>query len=157
MPTNVPSKKRAALLRLTARMAEEAEKIGGRMAERRGELGLAQRQVAERMPGSYQGSDISRWERGRHRPESLAEIAEALETDVADLIQGPIAEREKEKPEGSPLDALAAASDLPTEVADALEALRLEMVGMRTQLLAEIAKVQPAPASPQPKSEQRGP
>lgn len=49
LPTNVPSKNRADLLRLAARMTEEAEKIGRRMAERRKELGLTQRGVAERM------------------------------------------------------------------------------------------------------------
>jgi transcriptional regulator with XRE-family HTH domain len=82
-------------------MAEEAEKIGERMRERRTELGLTQRECGERMPGSVQASEWSRWERGLHRSEQLDDVASALETTVADLVAGPLAERTE--PEGNDL------------------------------------------------------
>jgi transcriptional regulator with XRE-family HTH domain len=123
-------------------MAEEMERIGGRMKERREELGLKQREVAERIPGKTESKDISRWENGRHRPESdtLGLIAKALETDISDLYAGPLAGR-KPASTTSPLDALSK-SDLPAEVSEVVEALRVEMVAMRTQLLARIEKGQ---------------
>lgn len=94
-PTNTNLANRAATLRLQLRMAEEARLIGDRMRERRLELELTQRQIAERLPGSTQGADVSRWETGRHRPggDTLDRIADALETTVADLVAGPVAER----------------------------------------------------------------
>lgn len=99
LPSNVPSKNRVELLRLATRMAEEAELIGGRMAELREQLGLTQREVAELLPGSTQGSDVSRWETGKHRPaqETLPHIAKALKTTVADLHLGPLAKRKTPK------------------------------------------------------------
>jgi len=141
---NVPSKNRADLLRLAARMAEEAELIGSRMAERRGELDLTQREVAERMAGSTQGSDVSRWERGKHRPEPLAEIAKALETTVADLISGPLADRKEPETISPGTDLFESLRPDPSlaEVAGAVDALMTEMVATRTQLLARIERAQ---------------
>lgn len=85
-------------------MHTEAELIGGRMTERRKELGLSQRDVADRLPGTTQASDVSRWERGLHRPhgETLAQLAEILETTVADLYAGPLADREPAEPSDTP-------------------------------------------------------
>jgi transcriptional regulator with XRE-family HTH domain len=145
LPINVPSKNRASLLRLATRMAEEAELIGGRMAELREQLDLTQREVAEALPGSTQGSDVSRWETGKHRPaqETLPHIAKILKTTVADLHLGPMAKR-KPKKDDDLMEALSKSSDLPDAVAAAVEALRLEVVATRTQLLAEVGKVQAA-------------
>lgn len=75
---------------------EQAERIGRRMRERRKELGLNQRDVADRTGKvSIDGNTISRWERGRNRPEdgNLDLVAKALETSAADLVAGPEAER----------------------------------------------------------------
>lgn len=139
LPMNVPSKRRADLLRLAARMAEEAELIGRRMAERREELGLTQREVAERMPGSTQASDVSRWERGKHRPEPMPQIAEALETTIADLVSGPLAERKA--PENNDFsDALKASEGSAAENPQTL--LRLE--ALQNRLGAELALVKAA-------------
>lgn len=77
-------------------MAMEAERIGARMRERRTELGLKQREVADRIAGSTEGKDVSRWENGKHRPQgdTLDAIATALQTTVDDLYAGPRADRE---------------------------------------------------------------
>jgi transcriptional regulator with XRE-family HTH domain len=84
-------------------MAVEAERIGARMRERRLELGLKQREVADRIPGSTEGKDVSRWENGKHRPQgdTLEALAQALETDVEDLYAGPMSGR---KPTGETPD-----------------------------------------------------
>lgn len=99
MRTKTDSPNRADLLRLALRMAEEAQLIGGRIRERREELGLKQRELAERLPGKTEGKDVSRWENGRHRPSpnTLAEIAKVLETTVGDLHAGPVKSREAPK------------------------------------------------------------
>lgn len=85
-------------------MAEEAERLGARMRERRKELGLTQREVADLIPGNTEGKDVSRWENGRHRPQgdTLTHIAEALRTDLADLYAGPAADREEQGPAPDP-------------------------------------------------------
>jgi len=144
LPPNVPSKSRAYLLRLAARMAEEAELIGRRMAERRIELGLTQREVAERMPGSTQGSDVSRWARGKHSPEPMPQIAEALATTIADLVSGPLAERAaKEQDAPDLLDKLSEKtsngqlSALRGEVAQ----LGDQIAALETTLLAELGQL----------------
>lgn len=120
-------------------MAEEAQLIGGRMRERRKELGLTQREVAERIPGSTEGKDVSRWEGGHHRPQgdTLGHIATALETTVADLYSGPMADREEQ---GSAPDPFA------TERAGARDLERLEkkvddLVEQVSALGGELARV----------------
>lgn len=149
LPINVPSKNRTELLKLAARMSEEAELIGGRMAELRKQLGLTQREVAEMLPGSTQGSDISRWETGKHRPaqETLPHVAEALKTTVADLHLGPMAARKapkKLKKGEGPFDSLSARDADGT--AEALAAIRELVAGLGAEiegavgLLEQLAK-----------------
>lgn len=130
-------------------MAEEAELIGGRMAELRNQLGLTQREVAEALPGSTQGSDISRWETGKHRPaqETLPHIAKVLKTTVADLHLGPMEKRKVpkglKKGEG-PFDSLSARDTNGT--GEALAAIREQVVGLGAEiegavgLLEQLAK-----------------
>lgn len=104
-------------------MAEEAENFGGRMRERRRELRITQREVAERVEGKTEGKDISRYETGKHLPgpDTRAAIARALDTDLADLYQGPKEKRKKKpKPKASPLDAGGGAAT-PDERIDAIE------------------------------------
>jgi transcriptional regulator with XRE-family HTH domain len=71
-------------------------RVGSRIRQRRQELGLMQRQVAERMAStaaSYQ--HISDWERGVSKPSDryLPELADALETSPAFFFE------EQETPE----------------------------------------------------------
>jgi len=66
--------------------AEMAERVGARMRERREELGLTQAQVALRIAGKATSDQVSRWERGRHQPQDLAPIAQALEVDPSYFI-----------------------------------------------------------------------
>lgn len=95
----MPSTKRADLLRLQLRMSEEARKIGGRIRELRKALPgePSQRELAAQLPGNVQGAEWSRWETGRHAPQSdtLEEIAKLLDTTTADLRWGPLAERKQ--------------------------------------------------------------
>lgn len=87
-------------VRYMARM--QAERVGGRAAELRKELGLTQQEVADRVGGKTTGNDVSRWERGAVYPDQkLDALADALETTAADLIAGPVAER---KPQGDTPD-----------------------------------------------------
>jgi transcriptional regulator with XRE-family HTH domain len=124
-------------------MADETERIGKRMRERRKELRgergeLSQRECAERMPGTVQASEWSRWERGKHRPEELDEVAKALETTVADLVAGPLAEREE--PEDNDLMGKLNGRSAAAEAGD--WTLRLD--ALENQLAAELAEVKAA-------------
>jgi transcriptional regulator with XRE-family HTH domain len=125
-------------------MAEEARLIGARARERRDELGLSQGEVARRMPGSTQGADVSRWERGKHRPQpdALDHLAAALETTVADLIAGPLSERPEKGPTPDPFASLSLDEVEEQEADDAMrEAMRRILAG-QARLLAELGKVQ---------------
>lgn len=55
----------------------------------------SQAEMAARLPGNVQGAEWSRWETGRHLPESdtLVEIATLLQTTTADLRAGRSDER----------------------------------------------------------------
>lgn len=103
------------------------------MRERRQELGLKQREVAERIPGKTESKDVSRWESGHHLPQSdtLGRIADALETTIADLRAGPLAERPEKGPTPDPLaggdsamaETLARINEKLEEVSDQVELL----------------------------------
>lgn len=91
MPPKTDSPNRAALLRLAAQMAEEAERFGAAIKHYRENARLTQRELAELLPGKTEGKDISRYERGHHMPgaDTRAAIATALGIEVADLYAGP--------------------------------------------------------------------
>lgn len=76
-------------------MAEHIERFGGRMRERREELGLTQSQLARLLSGDPDAAQVSRWERGKHDPsaERKEDIAAALTITIADLMAGPLADR----------------------------------------------------------------
>ena len=61
------------------------KRVGERIRERRDELGLSQRELAEQLPGKADGNQVSKWERGLHRPsdDTLEHIAKILSVDVA--------------------------------------------------------------------------
>jgi transcriptional regulator with XRE-family HTH domain len=68
--------------------AEHVARIGARIRERRDELNLTQRELADLIPGKADGNQVSKWERGEHRvsDDTLEHIAAALQTDVAYFI-----------------------------------------------------------------------
>lgn len=119
-------------------MAEEAEMIGKRIRERRDELKLTQRQLADALPGKTESKDISRWENGRHlpHPATLAAVAKALDTTVYDLRAGPLEDRKAPKP--GDLDQLNAdASELR-----ALDAKLDRVLGQVAELAGTVGEVQ---------------
>lgn len=64
---------------------EHVARIGTGMRLRREELGLTQRELADLLPGKSDSNQVSKWERGEHRPndETLEHIALALKVDVS--------------------------------------------------------------------------
>lgn len=125
---------------------EHIEKRAARIAERRGELGLTQEQVADLMqdahkkrnpdagPDKTRGQMVSDWERAVNEPSpaKLELLADALETTVADLNAGPKADRAR-KPATAPDPFVAQqgeppvwAIDLQEKVDQILDALKLE-------------------------------
>jgi transcriptional regulator with XRE-family HTH domain len=65
--------------------AEYVQRMGERIQERRKELGLTQLELALALPGKVGADQVSRWERGIHKPEddTLEEIAVVLKVPVA--------------------------------------------------------------------------
>ena len=79
-------------LRFELMAREHVLRIGARIKDRRDELGLSQKEVADRMPGlAVDGNYISRWERGIVKPgdEHMGDLAKALETTIAALLIDP--------------------------------------------------------------------
>lgn len=75
---------RVAALRLQPMATELAQRVGERIRARREELGLSQRQVADRMPDAVSNQHVSNWERAVNQPSPryLPKLAEALEVDI---------------------------------------------------------------------------
>jgi transcriptional regulator with XRE-family HTH domain len=65
--------------------AEHTARIGSRIKELREERGMAQRELADLLPGKTDSNQISKWERGVHRPgdDALDQIAAALGVDTS--------------------------------------------------------------------------
>lgn len=133
---------RAARLRLAARMAEEAALFGGRLRERRKELKLTQRELADRLPGKTEGKDISRYESGRHLPgqDTRVALAAALETTLADLYSGPEADRPAPGPAPDVLDALSPSAPNAAQLDRIEEKLDLLLEALSDQLGADAAR-----------------
>lgn len=155
----MPFHSKAASLRLAARMAEEAEAIGARIRERREELKLSQRELAEKMDGRTESKDVSRWENGKVLPRSttLSVIAEALGTSVVDLRAGPMADRKE--PEPGDLDQLSpngstgsqgAGGEIAKQLADLAKEVR-QLRAQQTKLLARLAQAEASPQGQQRK------
>lgn len=109
---------------------EQAARVGRRIRERRDELGLTQAEVAARMVDSPSTNDqqVSKWERGEHRPndDNLEILAQALETTLADLVSGPLGERDG-RPAATPDPFASNGGDPYREQLDRIEA-RLKYV-----------------------------
>lgn len=70
--------------RFTLMAAEHVVRMGARIKARREEVGLTQRELAEKIPGKSDGNQVSKWERGEHRvsDDTLEHIARALDVDA---------------------------------------------------------------------------
>jgi transcriptional regulator with XRE-family HTH domain len=107
---------------------------------------MKQRELAElvgtelRRP-TIDGNQVSRWERGEVRPrdETLQAIAKALQTTVADLYAGPVADRPVEDESGEENGSSALGPQLGVEAAliDILEILATKGQAERTAKAAE--------------------
>lgn len=78
----------AARRRFELQVAEYIARIGERIRARREELGLSQGDLARELPGKSDGNQVSRWERGEHKPHSdtLEAIARVLRVDMGYLL-----------------------------------------------------------------------
>jgi transcriptional regulator with XRE-family HTH domain len=81
----MPSPDRLAARRFELMAAEFVQRMGARIAQRRNELGLSQVDVARALPGKVDGSQVSRWERGLHKPgdDTLERLGVILEVPVS--------------------------------------------------------------------------
>lgn len=63
--------------------SEHVKRMGARIKERREELGMTQRQLADAVGGATDGNQVSKWERGANRPTDarLELIARALHVE----------------------------------------------------------------------------
>lgn len=120
--------------------SEHVKRMGSRMRERREELGMTQRQLADLVGGATDGNQVSKWERGANRPTdpTLEKLAGALQVEVSYFHTSPPANGtgdlmnafSGEEPQldriEAKLDAIVAHFGLtiptPSEVADAFEA-----------------------------------
>jgi transcriptional regulator with XRE-family HTH domain len=71
--------------RLVLVVAEQTNLIGRRIAQARTEAGLTQAELAAKVPGKSDGTQMSKWERGVHRPgdDTLEHIAGVLKKEVS--------------------------------------------------------------------------
>jgi len=123
-------------------MAEEhVIAIGARLRARREELHLSQGAVARQLPGTVDGNQVSRWERGVHKPsdETLEHLAKALETEVATFYVDPPPER--------------AAPDLMGTLngngGDPVPALQAQLTRIETMLADLLSRVPAPPEDPE--------
>lgn len=131
--------------------SEHVKRMGARIKDRREELGLTQKQLADLVGGATDGNQVSKWERGANRPTDarLEKIAEALQVQPAyfhtpppaggtgDLMTAFSPERSQLDRIEAKLDAILAHFDLvvptPSEVADVTEAAVLPPDGRPPQ------------------------
>lgn len=73
-------------------MTEFRDRVGDRLRHRRNTAGLTQTQLARKLPGSMDGGQISRWERGESFPTyaNLLALARALGCSEEELLCDPV-------------------------------------------------------------------
>jgi len=100
---------------------EYAALIGARIAEARKTAGLSQRALAEQLPGAIDNTQVSGWERGKHRisDETLVQVATVLKREVAWFYAHPSGEGLESYDE---------------RILRRIEELSQEIVGIRRQL-----------------------
>lgn len=110
--------------------AEHTALIGRRIAEAREDADLTQAELAAKIPGKADGTQISKWERGIHRPgdDTLARIAEATGKPLAWFHTKPA-----EKANGTPalMDAL---DPEPADVVARLDSLEQGLARLEDQM-----------------------
>jgi transcriptional regulator with XRE-family HTH domain len=135
----MPSQDRLAVRRFELVAAEYVQQMGARIAARRQEKGLSQIDVARALPGKVDGSQVSRWERGLHRPsdDTLERLGEILEVPVSYFMAPPA-----EKDNGTP--------DLLGVEPSQLDRMQAELSAVRAllQALATRFEVDAPPAPP---------
>lgn len=89
-PHKTQSAHRAARARFALQMAQQAKKVGDRIAYERDQKGWSKAEMARQMPGTVSGNDVYRWESGKHMPRSdtLDAIADLFGISQADLHAG---------------------------------------------------------------------
>lgn len=140
--TTLVATKREREATFALQMATQARKFGARIAELRIEKRWKQRTLVEKMTAlgdkSLNTNQLSRYENGGAMPgeQRQAWFASALGTTVADLVAGPVEEREE--PEVGDLDQLNAdASELR-----ALDAKLDRVLGQVAELAGAVAGIQ---------------
>lgn len=111
--------------------SEMAALIGARIREAREQKGLSQKDLGNLLPGVVGGDQVSKWERGAHRPhdDTLVAIATALDIDLATLIAPSVKNGSATTPDPFP----AKVGDLAGPIAalqDAVTELRAAVVGL---------------------------
>lgn len=103
----MPTTNRVAARRFELMAAEYLQRLGARIRERRDEKGLTQAGLARLLPGTTDGAQVSRWERGLHRPsdDTLEHIADVLDVTMDYFLAAPA-----QKDDGTP-DLFAAKDD----------------------------------------------
>lgn len=116
-------------------MAEQTILMGRRIAQAREERGLTQAELAAEIPGKSDGTQISKWERGIHRPsdDTLEHIARALKKNVAWFLVP-----EPDKRETPALDA-----HQPTSIEERLKRIERGQKEIKAQLSTLTGHVTP--------------
>lgn len=95
-PTTRPTTKAALSARYALVAALYKQQLGVLIARMREDLGLTQKQLAERAHVA-EAQTVSRWERGERVPQDLEAVAAALETTAADMLRQlePLGQRQR--------------------------------------------------------------
>lgn len=122
-------------LRLQLMAGELAEQIGARIRARREELGLNQRELAEKLPAAVSNQHVSNWERGVYRPsdKNLPLIAEALDVSV-DYLYGA-----KPQPQTPDLMRVLGEGSVAAEIKAQLDAIQEELAELRAAITTRAA------------------
>lgn len=131
------------LARFKQMAEEQLRNLGAAIEDARQEKKWSRSKLAREIP--VEAKTVERWEKGQTggAMESLGSIAKALDTTTDNLLAAAAAKgRTAVEADLSPLDALSKSGDLPAAVSAAVDALRLELVATRTQLLARIERAQ---------------
>jgi transcriptional regulator with XRE-family HTH domain len=153
LTSNFPTTTKDLRRRFEEMASEHVKRMGARIKDRREELGLTQRQLADLVGGATDGNQVSKWERGANRPTDarLEKIADALQVEPAyfhtpppvngtgDLMTAMNPERGQLDRIENKLDAILAHLGLaatPTEVAGVFEAAAQQPAVSRTRSAA---------------------
>lgn len=114
--------------------AEHVARIGARIRYRREELEMTQSGLARQLPGTVDGNQVSRWERGLHKPsdETLELIAGILGVDYSYFVK-PDAPVKDLTP-----DLMEAVNGNVTNVGSTVDDIREEFRGLVNSLAAQL-------------------